>query len=341
MINFIAHFVDFHVKLDIFHVSEENSFGWNAQAGLPTDGPGRPALIGITGLHVAPLPSPFHSLPIGLLKPPRASAADGGRAELYKTHVCTSAERMERMLMWAGWKGRLVVFFLYQFVSLDESSSVIPARHCWKLLAKIVWKQISHRARVLCKAHLKGEGIFSLKTWGWGGTLPLQPAHGPGLISRSSPIVTCAIFPILIRHAWVEVERQTFAPLIPFLIPFQGDLSPHSAQLSAQKQVYWIPPFSHLADNKSLLVQHFIWVWMRFDLSLIQTHAGFKQPCSSVIELFISWTPGGKRRQSSVGATSFFWNELISDWRTIDKQVGSDKKHFLSLAEAKSKQMKD
>lgn len=157
----------------------------------------------------------------------------------------------------------------------------------------------------------------------------LQPVDGPRLISRSSPIVTWAIFPILIRHAWVEVERQTFAPLIPFLIPFQGDLSPHSTELSAQKQVYWIPPFSHLDDNKSLLVQRFIWVWMILDLSLIQMHAVFKQPCSSVIELFISWTPGGKRRQSSVGATSS--NVLISDWRTVDKQVGTDKYHFFYL----------
>lgn len=138
MINLIAHFVDFHVKLDIFHVSEENSFGSNVRVGLPTDGPGRPALIGITGLHMAPVPSPFHSLSIGLLKPPRASAADGWKAELYKTHIRKSAERMERMLMWAGWKGQFVVFSLYQFVSLDESSSIIPARYCWKLLAKIV-----------------------------------------------------------------------------------------------------------------------------------------------------------------------------------------------------------
>lgn len=77
MINLIAHFVDFHVELDIFHVSEENNFGSNVQVGLPTDGPGRPALIDITGLHMALVPSPFHSVSIGLLKPPRASAVDG------------------------------------------------------------------------------------------------------------------------------------------------------------------------------------------------------------------------------------------------------------------------
>lgn len=146
--------------------------------------------------------------------------------------------------------------------------------------------------------------------------------------------VTWAIFPFLIRHGWVELERQTFAARILLLILFQGDLSPHSTELSAEKtsllnsaiflfklqQEYSGPPL-----YLCLIDQGLVWAWCRYSEfcqfcpcqgAATRCHRGADQSewkCVGVFvvclfttwELFISWAPGEKQNATLVFPYSF------------------------------------
>lgn len=90
------------------------------------------------------------------------------------------------------------------------------------------------------------------------------------------PNVTWAICPFLIRHGWVELERQTFAPLILFLrwlvTSFNRAKCWETSRLNSAIFSFSLQQESH-GPALYVCLNVLIWAWYRYSEFLITCHA--------------------------------------------------------------------